>query len=104
MGRETLVAAQKILLEEPDLICGLMSDSTESAVNVSMVTVRKDHHSTLELEEACKEDEEKVQDLTSDNCEANFEEEEVLDTAKDLKPRKDFPNDASTLVDPSKYN
>ena len=32
--RETLAAAQKILLEEPDLMVGFMSDFTESAVNV----------------------------------------------------------------------
>ena len=99
--RETLAAAQKILLEEPELMVGFMSDFTESMVNVSMVTVRNDQDSTLELEEASDEDEAKAQVQTSGNSKANVGEKEALDKANGLEPRKELPSDAASAVDPS---
>ena len=69
-----------------------------------LTTNTESYNSTIELEETCVEDEEKAQDLSSTNIKANIGEVEVHDLAKDLKPRKDFPNDASTLVDQFQSN
>ena len=91
---------------ETDASTSSLQENRGILINGGLVltTNTESYNSTIELEETCVEDEEKAQDLSSTNIKANIGEVEVHDLAKDLKPRKDFPNDASTSVDQFQSN